>query len=429
VPAQFVHVTGRLAFRSWLPMTSWRCCVGSGCIVIALLWTIFPGHPPAFAQQNRPREEASTAKDASASKQVKVARVAEKPLERTTAALGSLVAFDQATISVKVPGRLRSIAVDLGSVVQRGQLIAQIEPQDYQLRVQQAEAAVAQARVRLGLPATGSSDNIDQDQASVVRQARVLAEESRANRDRLATLLEQGITPRAQVDTAEASYKVSLSRLEDAREEIHNRRAVLVQRRSELEIARQQLADISVHAPFDGAIQEKRASVGEYLAAGAPLATVVRMDPLRLRAEVPEREVPSIRVGQTVRVTTEGDPNVYTGRIARLSPSITPQNRMLMVEAEVKNSNGALRPGSFARAEIVTDDHGMSLTVPTRAIINFAGIEKIIVVKDGKAVEKSITTRRRTTEWTEVVSGVTVGEVVVLEPGNLQSGQAVTVVE
>jgi RND family efflux transporter MFP subunit len=358
-----------------------------------------------------------------------VARVLDTPLERTTAALGSLVAFDQATISVKVPGRLRSITVDLGSLVQRGQLIAQTEPQDYQLRVQQAEAAVAQARVRLGLPATGTNDNIDQEQTSLVRQASVLAEEARANRDRLAALHEQGITPRAQVDTAEASYKVALSRLEDAREEIHNRRAVLVQRRSELEIARQQLSDVSVHAPFDGAIQEKRASVGEYLAAGAPLATIVRMDPLRLRAEVPEREVPNIRVGQTVRVTTEGDPNVYTGRIARLSPSITPQNRMLMVEAEVKNTNGALRPGSFARAEIVTDDRGMSLTVPTRAIINFAGIEKIIVVKDGKAVEKSITTRRRTTEWTEVVSGVTVGEAVVLEPGNLQSGQAVTVVE
>lgn len=429
MPAQFAQVTGRLALRSWLPLTSWRCSVGSGCIVIALLWMIVPGHPPAFAQQNRPREEASTTKDAGAAKQVKVARVAEKPLERTTAALGSLVAFDQATISVKVPGRLRTIAVDLGSLVQRGQLIAQIEPQDYQLRVQQSEAAVAQARVRLGLPATGTNDHIDEDQTSAVRQARVLAEEARANRDRLATLLEQGITPRAQVDTAEASYKVALSRLEDAREEIHNRRAVLVQRRSELEIARQQLTDVSVYAPFDGAIQEKRASVGEYLAAGAPVATIVRMDPLRLRADVPEREVPSIRVGQTVRVTTEGDPHVYTGRIARLSPSITPQNRMLLVEAEVKNTNGALRPGSFARAEIVTDERGMSLTVPTRSIINFAGIEKIIVVKDGKAVEKSITTRRRTTEWTEVVSGVTVGEAVILEPGNLQSGQAVTVVE
>jgi membrane fusion protein, multidrug efflux system len=427
VPVQFAHVTGWLAFRSWLSRNSWRWCVGCGCTLIALSLTACHSDPPASAQQNRP--EASVPKETSPPKQVKVVRVIDTPLERTTVALGSLAAFDQATISVKVPGRLRSITVDLGSLVQRGQLIAQIEPQDYQLRVQQAEAAVSQARVRLGLPPTGTNDNIDQEQTSLVRQARVLAEEAGANRDRLASLLEQGITPRAQVDTAEASYKVALSRLEDAREEIHNRRAVLAQRRSELEIARQQLADVSVYAPFDGAIQEKRASVGEYLAAGAPVATIVRMDPLRLRAEVPEREVPNVRVGQTVRVTTEGDPNVYTGRIARLSPTITPQNRMLMVEAEVKNTDGALRPGSFARAEIVTDDRGMSLTVPTRSIINFAGVEKIIVVKDGKAVEKPITTRRRTTEWTEVVSGVTVGEAVVLEPGNLQSGQAVTVVE
>jgi HlyD family secretion protein len=102
---------------------------------------------------------------------------------------------------------------------------------------------------------------------------------------------------------------------------------------------------------------------------------------------------------------------------------------MLMVEAEVNNKSGALRPGAFARAEIVTDDHSMSLTVPTRAIVTFAGVEKVIVVKDGKAVEKLVKTQRRTAEWTEVVSGVTAGEMVILDPGNLQSGQTVAVVE
>ncbi len=415
--------------RAWFLATSWRWLVWCGCTVIAMICTACQGDPPASAQQNRPREEASPPKEASAPTQVKVVRAAATPLERTTIALGSLVAFDQATISVKVPGRLRTITVDLGTVVQRGQSIAQIEPQDYQLRVQQADAALAQARVRLGLPTTGTNDNIDQEQTSTVRQARVLAEEAGANRDRQASLFEQGVIPRAQLDTAEASYKVALSRLQDAHEEIHNRQAVIAQRRSELEIARQQLTDTSIHAPFDGAIQEKRASVGEFLAAGAPLATIVRMDPLRLRAEVPEREVPNIRVGQTVRVTTEGDPNIYTGRIARLSPTITPQNRMLMVEAEVTNSHGALRPGSFARAEIVTDARSMSLMVPTRAIVAFAGVEKVLLVKDGKVVEKPITTGRRTAEWTEVVGGLTAGEAVVMEPGNLQSGQAVAVVE
>ena len=391
--------------------------------------TACQGDAPVLAQQNRPREETKAPQEAGAPKQVKVASVAEKPLERTTVALGSLTAFDQATISVKVPGRLQKITIDLGSVVQRGQLIAQIEPQDYQLRVQQSEAALAQARVRLGLPATGTNDRIDHEQTSTVRSAHVLADEARAHRDRQASLFEQGVIPRAQLDTAEASYKVALNRLQDAGEEIHNRQAVLAQRRSELDMARQQLTDTSIYAPFDGAIQEKRASVGEFLAAGAPLATIVRMDPLRLRAEVSEREVPHIRVGQTVRVTTEGDPNIYTGRIARLSPTITPQNRTLMIEAEVNNRERLLRPGSFARAEIVTDDRNRSLMVPTGAITTFAGVDKVLVVKDGKAVEKPITTGRRSAEWTEVVGGLTAGEAVVMEPGNLQSGQAVAVVE
>jgi len=149
VYAQSAQVTGDLASRSWLLATSWRCLVWGGCALIAMLYTACQGDPPVSAQQNRPREEANAPKEPSAPKQVKVVRVAEAPLERTTVALGSLVAFDQATVSVKVPGRLRSITIDLGSVVKHGQLLAQIEPQDYQLRVQQAEAAVAQARVRM----------------------------------------------------------------------------------------------------------------------------------------------------------------------------------------------------------------------------------------------------------------------------------------
>lgn len=428
--AQSVPVREWLTRQSWLFPLHWGRAVWYGGLTLTCLWSLSAS--PAFAQQpqQRPREEAAAPKETSPPpKPVKVTKVGTAPIERTTVALGSLAASDQATMSVKVPGRLRRITVDLGTIVKRGDVIAEIEPQDYHLRVQQAEAAVAQARVRLGLPPTGSDDKVELDKANAVRQARVLSDESKANRDRLATLHEQGVIPRVQLDTAEASYKVTLSRLDDAREEIHNRQAVLTQRRTELNMAQQQLADTTILAPFDGAVQEKRASVGEFLGAGAPLAILVRMDPLRLRAEVPEREAARVQVGQTVRVTTEGDPNVYTGRIARLSPTITPQNRMLMVEAEVTNRSGTLRPGSFARAEIVTDDRSMSVMVPTRAIVAFAGIEKVLLVKDGKIVEKPITTRRRNAEWTEVVDGLSAGEAVVTEPGNLQSGQAVAVVE
>jgi RND family efflux transporter MFP subunit len=230
------------------------------------------------------------------------------------------------------------------------------------------------------------------------------------------------------MDSAEASYKVALSRYEDAIEEVRNRQALVVQRRSELALARQQLADTAIAAPFDGAVQERRASIGEYLGAGAPIGTIVRMNPLRLRAEVSEREAQQVRIGQSVRVTTEGDPNVYLGRIARLSPIITPQTRMLIVEAEVANE-GSLRPGLFARAEIVIDENTLALAIPTKSIVTFAGIEKVVVVLNGKALEKQITSRRRLGDWTEVLSGVAVGEMVVVGPGNLQLGQSVTIVE
>src|SRR5215467_6349946 len=363
-----------------------------------------------------------------AARQVKTATVAETPFGETVTANGTLAAYDQTTVSVKVPGRVKTISVDLGSVVSQGQVMAQIDPEDYQLRVQQAEAALAQARARLGLAPEGTDDRIDPEQTATVRQARAVLDEARYNRDRAARLVEQGVIAKAEFDSAVATFKVAEGRYQDAYEEIRNRQGILAQRRSELALARQQLKDTAVVAPIDGVIQEKRTSVGEYLAAGAPVVNIVRMDPLRLKAEIPERESHAVHSGQDVRVTVEGDTNVYTGKIMRLSPVIAEQNRMLVVEADVRN-NGKLRPGSFAHAEIVTNDSKMAVTVPNNAIVTFAGIEKVIVVQNGKALERPITTGRRSPEFTEVVAGVSVGEKVIVDPGNLQSGQAVVVVD
>ncbi|HEX7329895.1 MAG TPA: efflux RND transporter periplasmic adaptor subunit [Pyrinomonadaceae bacterium] len=361
-------------------------------------------------------------------RQVKTAVVAETPFGETVKANGTLAAYDQTTVSVKVPGRVRMISVDLGSVVSRGQVIATVDSEDYRLRVQQAEASLAQARARLGLAPDGPNDRVDPEQTATVRQARAVLDEARHSRDRAARLVEQGVIAKAEFDSANATFKVAEGRYQDAYEEIRNRQGILAQRRSELALARQQLKDTSVVAPLDGVVQEKLTSIGEFLAAGAPVVNIVRMDPLRLRAQIPERESLTVRTGQDVRVTIEGDPDVHVGKIMRLSPVIAEQNRMLVVEADVRN-NGKLRPGSFAHAEIVTNDAKMAVTVPNNAIVTFAGIEKVIVIQNGKALEKPITTGRRSTDFTEIVSGISVGEKVIVDPGNLQSGQAVEVVD
>jgi len=375
---------------------------------------------PASAKQSSPGGKTA--------RQVKTTAVVESPFGETVTANGTLAAFDQTTVSVKVPGRVKTIAVDLGSVVSKGQVIAQLDSEDYRLRVQQSEASLAQARARLGLAPDGTDDNVDPEKTATVRQARAVLDEARVARDRAAKLVEQGVIAKAEFDTATATFKVAEGRYQDAYEEIRNRQGVLAQRRSEVALARQQLKDTAVVAPLDGIVQEKRTSSGEYLAAGTAVVNIVRMDPLRLRAEIPERESHTVKPGQNVRVTVDGDSNVYVGQIMRLSPVIAEQTRILVVEADVRN-NGKLRPGSFAHAEIITNDSKMAVTVPNNAIVTFAGIEKVLVVQNGKALEKAITTGRRNGEFTEIVSGVNVGEKVIIDPGNLQTGQDVQVVD
>jgi RND family efflux transporter MFP subunit len=361
-------------------------------------------------------------------RQVRVVAAAETQAARVVSASGTLAAEDQIILGTKVIGRLGEISVDLGSRVKKGQAIARIDPSDYRLRVEQAEAALQQARVRLGLTPSGNSDQVKIEQTATVRQAAAVLKEARLSHERMVELWDRKLIARAELDAAVSQLAVADGRYQDAIEEVRNRQAVLVQRRSEHEIARQQLADTSIVSPIDGAISERQAAVGQYLPAGAPVVTLVRTHPLRLRLAVPEREAGLVRVGQTVDLTVEGDANKYQGRVARLSPAIAENNRTLMIEAEVPNGQGALRPGSFAKADIVIEAGQEIVTVPRDSIITFAGIEKVLMVVEGKAVEKRVRTGRRIGAQVEVTEGIVAGNQVIVQPGNLVAGAPVTVV-
>ncbi|HEY7541771.1 MAG TPA: efflux RND transporter periplasmic adaptor subunit [Methylomirabilota bacterium] len=360
-------------------------------------------------------------------REVKVTPAAERTVARTVAATGTLAADDQVVLGTKVAGRLAEITVDLGTRVRRGQMVGKLDQSDFKLRVDQAEAALQQARVRLGLDPTGQDERVDPEQTAIVRQARAMMDDARLTRDRSVKLAQQELIARAQLDSAEAALQVSEGRYQDAIEEVRNRQAVIAQRRSELDMARQQLTDTVILSPLDGVVSVKQASVGEYLAAGTPIATMVRVHPLRLRVPVPEREGVGVRVGHAVTLTIEGDPTVYRGRVVRLSPIVQEQNRTLMVEAEVPNERGFLRPGAFARVEIMTEVSQPLVTVPASAIIVFAGVEKVLLVRHGKTTEVRVTTGRRLGEDVEIVEGLKRGDPVVARPGNLVGGQAVTV--
>ena len=373
--------------------------------------------------RNAANRKAGVGQATVAPRKVLTARVAERRMERSVIALGSLLAFEQATLSAKVAGRVQEIRVDIGSRVRRGDTLAMMEPIDYQLKVQQAAAALSQARAALGLPLLGESDQIEVEEIAAVKEARAVLAEAKANHERTKSLTQEKIVSDAQLDTAQSAYLVALHRCQDALETVNQKQAILAQRRAEWAIARQQLTETTLVAPFDGGVQARQTSVGEYLVVGAPMVTLVRLDPLRLRVEVSERDAPLVRLGQVVRFSVEGETNVFQSQIQRLSPALT-ENRMLVVEADLPLDE-RLHPGYFTRAEIVTRPETLALTIPTNAVVTFSGLEKAFAIRDGKAVERRITTRQRGPAWIEVATGLTAGEEIILNPGQLQNGNPV----
>ena len=380
------------------------------------------GGDPASAAKKAAKTSGGEARE------VRIVKAEVSRLARSVDVSGTLAADQQATLGLKVAGRLDKIFVDIGTPVRRGQAIARLVPTDFELRVTQAQTAMVQARVRLSLPPEGPDAVVPPEQTAGVRQAAATLKQAQLTLERMKRLFDQQLIPRSDLDSAEAALGVADGRYQEAVEEARTRQAILGQRRSELGLAEQQLTDSVLTAPFDGTIRERLANAGDYVAVGAPIAVLVQVHPLRLRLAVPERDAAGIKVGQRVELTVEGDPGKHAGRVARISPSITEDNRTLMVEAEVPNTYGKLRPGSFARAEIVVLAADSAVLVPASSIVSFAGIDKVMGVEGSKAVEKRVKTGRKAGDRIEIVEGIKPGESVVVQPGNLVSGETVKAV-
>lgn len=374
----------------------------------------------------RPGGETDKKKGAAQPRSVQVVAASEDRVTRLIEANGTLAAHDSVALAMKVAGRISEITVDLGDRVTQGQVVAKIEPTDLRIAVEQATAALNQARTRLGLPVDSNDERVVPERTPSVRQANAALNEAKLKRERAQQLFDQKLIAKSDFDAAGAAYQIADGAYLDALEEIRNRQAVLRQRRSELEMATQQLAYAVLTAPMAGAISERTASVGQYVTAGTPILTILRVSPLRLRVPVPERAASGVRAGQLVRLRMDQQAKVFVGRVARLSPQIDETNRTLMVEAEIPNEHGELRPGAFVRAELVTENKEQVVFVPDSAIVSFAGLEKVITVEQGKSVEKVVRTGYREPGRVEITEGLRAGELVVVKPGNLVGGRPVT---
>ncbi|HEY6401610.1 MAG TPA: efflux RND transporter periplasmic adaptor subunit, partial [Blastocatellia bacterium] len=366
--------------------------------------------------------ESQNGKAAGAQPKAKVRIVPVEPRQqkRVVEAVGSLFAYDEVTVSSEAEGRVEQVMADVGDRVGKGQTLARVSPIELQLTVDQQEAALMQARARLGL---GENENELKDvrQAAEVKRAAADLTDAEQKYRRAQSLLETGVIPRQQYDEAEARYKSARAAYDLAAQQVENMRASMRQTQASLNLANKRLRDTQIRAPFAGHIKARDVTMGQYLKIQTPVMTIVNIDPLRARLSVPEKMSPWVRVGRDVKLNLEAFPGrEFTGRISRINPSVDEKNRTFEIEALVANRGSELKPGSFVKATIQSDKVDSILTIPFNAVIYLFGAYKVFVVQGGTIKEREVKLGDRLGELVEIIEGVRADDKIAVNSGGPQ---------
>ena len=356
---------------------------------------------------------------------VKTSLIVERTIERYVEVVGSLKADQEVVVSSEAKGIVEELPVDLGSVVRRGQLLARLSQRESKLRVDQAQAALEQARARVGL--RNGSGSLEAEQNSEVRQAKASLDEARLRFDRAKTLIKNGDIAQERFDEAEINYRSAEARYQAAQDSFHNQTALIEQRAAELQLTRKQLQDTVIVAPIDGTVSARHVTRGEYIKAETRIVTLVKSNPLRLQAVVPEVAVASVRLNQTVTLAVDAYPGkTFSGVISRISPALDEKARTLTLEATVPNGKGELKPGLFASVRLLVAKESPALMVPSSSLLAFAGLTKVYVVDGNRVVERVVKTGLRESGYVEILEGAKAGERVAVENlGKLSNGAVV----
>lgn len=357
--------------------------------------------------------------------QVSTAPVVERNTRRGLEVVGSLEAEDEVTLSSQASGNLDEISVDIGTPVRRGQIIGRIDQRELNLKVEQAEANLRQVEARLGIQSGGK---LDLQKQPDVRQAKAALERARYDLNAAQNLVVNGDISKQQQDVYQKTFEQAEARYQAALENVRNLEAQIEEKRAALALAKKQLTDTAIISPISGVVKEKLASRGEYLQPGKPIVTIVQINPLRLKLEVPESFAANVGRGQavTLKVDSFAD-REFKGVINRINPSVDEKNRSLVAEAQVTNEGGLLKPGMFVRAQIISDSKGVALMVPEKAVLSLAGISKVFVVEGDHAAERLVKLGARDGDLVEIIEGVKVGDrVITSSPDQLHHGIVVS---
>lgn len=379
--------------------------VFSGLLALAVLSSSCSGDNSAAATA-----DATSATEASAIA-VATATAVERPITRFVEVTGTLTAEEQAEVASEVSGRVVATPVERGSRVSEGSELVRISDVEVRAQAQEAEANTGQIEARLGLTDGG---RFEIDRVPEVANAKAAYDLAEADFERAQMLLDRKLLPQADFDRNRTQREAARRQYDIARNSAEQQYQSLLAARARLTLAQKALTDTVVRAPFDGLIEQRLVSVGDYVTRGTKVASVIRINPLRVELTVPGQYLSEVAAGRAVTLEVDAfRGRTFTGRIRYVSPVLRTDTRALVVEAVVPNDSGQLKPGLFATAKIEQASETPAVLVPASALINVTGAARVYLIKaDDTAEERLVTTGQMLGDLVEITSGLKAGDTV-----------------
>jgi multidrug efflux pump subunit AcrA (membrane-fusion protein) len=358
---------------------------------------------------------------------VQVSPVVHQNLSYSLVANGDIAPLMQVDLYPKVSGYLEKISVQIGDSVRQGQVIAQIDRGEFVQKVREAEAKVAQAKAAADEIEAGTRSEDVRQAEEAVKQAQSRFENAKMHRERMEALYEKKIISKKDFDNADTECTVCEAQLSSSQERLKQlkegaRREVREGSRAKLKemeaiLAQEQirLQNTQIVAPFSGEIVRRNVDSGALVSPSTPLVTLVHVETLKVLANVLEKDISLVKVGMKVKVLTEAyQDKPFEGTIVRINEALDLATRTLQAEINVPNPGRLLKPGMFARIEVVLKEKPDALAVPREAVLKEEGKPFVFTVEGNQAIRKPVVTGIEQDRLIEIVEGVKDGDKVVV---------------
>ncbi len=352
---------------------------------------------------------------------IRVAQVESRSIDRFLRVTGSLAADEQASVAAEIGGRVIGTPVERGTRVAAGTVLIRISGTEADASLREADANAAQLEARLGLVAAQPFEPV---RVPDVLNAKASLDWAEADFNRIKALVDQKVVSQAEyeqklthVQAARQQYQAALN---GAQQSFRSLQAA----RARVDLARKSSADTVVRAPFAGIVAERFVSTGDYVTRGMKVATVVRIDPVRVELTVPEQYLSLVTAGQAVRLSVDAYPGeVFTAKVCFVSPALKTNQRALTVEAVAQNTDNRLKPGLFVTALLQQSAAARAMLVPASAVETAAGTSRVYVLAGNKVEERIVTIGEKVGDRVELATGIKAGEQVAVNPrGKLADG-------